>query len=126
MLSPQGAVSVFRRPLLKNEKWRTRLTTIYNGFPYDSAFEAQYAMSLDWRVKAKEIKSWDRPYSIPIYVNGEHILTTRVDFRIHENDGSFTLAETKGFETRDYKITKKSIEAVWLKEHPEYSYLLVK
>src|SRR6266446_5172283 len=115
MLSPQGAVSVFRRPLLKNEKWRTRLTTIYNGFPYDSAFEAQYAMSLDWRVKAKEIKSWDRPYSIPIYVNGEHILTTRVDFRIHENDGSFTLAETKGFETRDYKITKKSIEAVWLK-----------
>jgi len=25
MLSPQGAVSVFRRPLLKSEKWRTRL-----------------------------------------------------------------------------------------------------
>jgi hypothetical protein len=24
MLSPQGAVSVFRKPLLKNEKWRTR------------------------------------------------------------------------------------------------------
>jgi hypothetical protein len=24
MLSPQGAVSVFRRPLLKSEKWRTR------------------------------------------------------------------------------------------------------
>jgi hypothetical protein len=24
MLSPQGAVSVLRRPLLKSEKWRTR------------------------------------------------------------------------------------------------------
>jgi hypothetical protein len=31
-------------------------------------------------------------------------LTTRVDFRVHENDGSFTLVETKGFETPDYKI----------------------
>jgi len=24
MLSPQGAISVLRRPLLKSEKWRTR------------------------------------------------------------------------------------------------------
>jgi putative oxidoreductase len=30
MLSPQGAVSVLRRPLLKNEKWRTRL--LFSGF----------------------------------------------------------------------------------------------
>jgi len=28
MLSPQGAVSVIRRPLLKSEKWRTRLTVL--------------------------------------------------------------------------------------------------
>jgi hypothetical protein len=83
-------------------------------------------MQLDWRVKTKEIKALDRQFSIPIYVNDEHILTTRVDFRIHENDGSFTLAERKGYETRNYKITKKLIEAVWLKDHPEYTYLVVK
>jgi hypothetical protein len=101
-------------------------STVYNGTYYDSKFEAQYAMQLDWRLKAKEIKAWDRQFSIPIYVNGEHIRTTRVDFRIHENDGSYTLAETKGFETRDYKITKKLIEATWLKDHADYQYILVK
>jgi hypothetical protein len=101
-------------------------STIYNGTLFDSKFEAQYAMQLDWRVKAGDIKGYDRQFSIPIYVNGEHMLTTRVDFRIHENDGSYTLAETKGFETRDFKIIKKLIEATWLKEHLDYSYVLVK
>lgn len=58
-------------------------------------------------------------------MGGEHILTTRVDFRVHENDGSFTLAETKEFETADYKIEKKLIESVWLKDHLDYSYVVV-
>ena len=54
------------------------------------------------------------------------VLTTRVDFRILHNDGSYELAETKGFETPDYKIKKRLIEVVWLPEHPDHSYLLVK
>jgi hypothetical protein len=53
-------------------------------------------------------------------------ITTRVDFRIHENYGSYTLAETKGFETADYKIKKRLIETMWLPEHLEYSYVVVK
>jgi hypothetical protein len=101
-------------------------TTLYNGYHYDSILEANYAMQLDWRLKAGDIKAWEKQVPIPIYVNGEHILTTKVDFLIHENDGSKTLVETKGFETADYRIKKKLIEAVWLKEHPEYSYLVVK
>jgi hypothetical protein len=65
-------------------------------------------------------------FSVRIEVAGEHILTTRVDSRVHENDGSFTLVETKGFETPDYKIKKKPIESVWLKERLDYSYVVVK
>jgi hypothetical protein len=73
-----------------------------------------------------DIKDWVRQFPIRIEINGDHILTTRVDFRVHENDGSFTLVETKGFETADYLIKKKLIESVWLKEHLDYSYLVVK
>jgi hypothetical protein len=98
----------------------------YNGVYYDSTFEANYAMQPDWRKKAKDIRDWDRQYSVRIEIGGEHILTTRVDFRVHENDGSYTLVETKGFETPDYKIKKKLIEAVWLKNHLKYTYIVVK
>jgi hypothetical protein len=98
----------------------------YNGAYYDSTFEATYAMQLDWRKRAKDIKDWDRQYPVRIEIGGEHILTTRVDFRVHENDGSYTLVETKGFETPDYKIKKKLIEVVWLKNRQEYTYVGVK
>jgi len=40
--------------------------SVYNGYPYDSKFEAQYAMELDWRLKAGEIKAWDRQFPIEI------------------------------------------------------------
>src|ERR1039458_6706049 len=40
------------------------IRSVYNGYPYDSKFEAAYAMQLDWRVKAKEIKAWDRQLPI--------------------------------------------------------------
>jgi hypothetical protein len=101
-------------------------TTMYEGVSYDSIFEANYAMQLDWRLKAKEIKAWERQYSVRIEINGQHILTTRVDFRIHHNDGSYELAETKGFETPDYRIKKRLIEVVWLPEQPDHCYTLVK
>lgn len=32
------------------------IRTIYNGYPYDSKFEAETAMSLDWRKRAGDIK----------------------------------------------------------------------
>ena len=83
-------------------------------------------MQLDWRLKAKEIKTWDGQFPVRIEINGEHILTTKVDCRVHENDGSFTLEEVKGFETADYKIKKKLIAGVFLKGHPDYSYVVVK
>lgn len=101
--------------------------TIYNGYPYDSKFEAQTAMSLDWRLKAKDIKGWTRQFSIEIRSpTGELILKHKVDFRVEHNDGSFELVECKGFETRDWKITKRLIETLWLPEHLDYVYTVAK
>jgi hypothetical protein len=41
-------------------------TTIYNGYAYDSGLEAKVAMELDWRLKAGDIKNWERQYPIEI------------------------------------------------------------
>jgi hypothetical protein len=103
-------------------------TCFYNGYHYDSMLEANAAMELDWRLKAGDIKAWDKQFSIDIRnpKTDEFILRHKVDFRVHENDGSFTLQEMKGFEQRDYRILKKLIEVLWLPEHLDYKYLLVK
>jgi hypothetical protein len=99
---------------------------IYNGHNYDSTREAQYAMELDWRIRAEEILKWERQVPIRIEVNGHHICTTKVDFLINHHDRSTELAEVKGFETPDYQLKAKLTEAVYLQEHPEYSYTVAK
>ena len=77
---------------------------------FDSIFEANYAMALHLRKRAKDIKDWERQYPVTIEANGKKILTTKADFRIHHNDKGFEPVETKGFETPDYKI-KQLIES---------------
>ena len=103
------------------------LRTEYNGVFYDSKFEAQTAMSLDWRLRAKEIRGWARQFPIEIRSpSGELIRRHRVDFRVEHNDGSYELLEVKGFETRDYKILKRLIETLWLPEHLDHIYTVAK
>lgn len=101
--------------------------TIYNGYPYDSKFEAQTAMSLDWRLKAGDIRGWTRQFPLEIKSPaGELILRHKVDFRVELNDGSFELLECKGFETRDWKIIKRLIETLWLPGHLDHVYTVAK
>jgi len=56
---------------------------------------------------------------------GDKICALRVDFRIHHNDGSYELAEVKGFETDVYKLKRKLLEFIWLPEHPDHSYTVI-
>lgn len=81
-------------------------------------------MQLDWRKEAKDIRDWDLQYSVRIEIEGEHILTTRVDFRVHENDGS--PRRNQRIRNAGLQDQEKLIEAVWLKNHLEYSYVVVK
>ncbi len=105
--------------------------TTYNGFKYDSKFEASVAMELDWRLKAGEIKEWENQYKVEMWaynIHGERVIkkTHRIDFRIHELDDSFTLLEAKGVETQDYRDRRKWLEKLWLPEHLDYCYQVVK
>jgi hypothetical protein len=79
-------------------------------------------------VKAKEIKAWNRQFPIQIRnpKTGELLRRHKVDFRVHENDGSFTLIETKGFETRDWRMIRDEIEVLFLPDHLDYRYQVEK
>lgn len=105
--------------------------TEYNGYIYDSKLEAAVAELLDWRLKAGEIKEWERQYKVEMVAydhTGKPVLTKnhKIDFRIHELDGSFTLLEAKGFETQDYKERRKWLEKLWLPQHLDHTYEVVK
>jgi hypothetical protein len=100
----------------------------YNGYAYDSKFEAQVSMELDFRLKAKDIKAWDRQFVVELRnpKTGQLLRRHKVDFRIHHHDGNFELLEVKGFETRDWRMVRDEIEVLWLPEHLEYRYTATK
>ncbi len=113
-------------------KYRNKKTE-YNGHKYDSKFEAGQAWILDQRLKAGEIKGWERQFKvemIPYNKYGEPCprlkVTHKIDFRIHELDGSYTLLEAKGAETTDWRRRVKWLEDIWLPEHPDHAYQVVK
>lgn len=105
--------------------------TIFNGYKYDSKFEAGVAASLEIRKKANDIKDYEQQFKVEIWCyreTGEKAfkVSHKVDFRIHHNDGSYELLEAKGVETADYKMRRKFLENIWLPDHPDHTYTVVK
>lgn len=105
--------------------------TEFNGKIYDSKFEASVAQDLETRKRAGEIKDYDTQYKVEITayrIHGEEgfKVSHKVDFRVHENDGSYTLTEAKGVETPDYKWRRRFLEELWLPDHKDYTYEVVK
>ena len=113
----------------KSNKYGAQRTEM-NGKVYDSKFEAQVAAELEVEKKLGQIKDYDTQYRIEGYVydeNGNKAFSFRhkVDFRVHNLDGSFTLIEAKGVETVDYKWRRKLLETVWLPANPDHDYKVV-
>ena len=105
--------------------------TEFNGKKYDSKFEASVAQDLELRKKAKDIKDYETQYKVEIWCYRENGLPAfkvshKVDFRVHHFDNSFELLEAKGVETPDYKWRRKFLEEIWLKEHLDHTYTVVK
>lgn len=94
----------------------------YNGIIYASAFEAKYAADLDWRKKAGDIKNWNGQVTFKLIVNNKLICKYIIDFVITHNDDTKEYIETKGFETRDWKIKRKLFQALF----PGIKYKVVK
>jgi len=88
-------------------------TTSYNGYNYMSKKEAGYAMELDYRVKAGEIKSWTRQHKFELMVEGVMVCKYYIDFRAELTDGSVEYIEVKGFETDLWRLKWKITEATF-------------
>lgn len=105
--------------------------TEYNGKKYDSKYEASVAQELDLRLKARDILSVEPQYKIEALCyrsNGLPAFSVKhkVDFRIQLKDGSYELIEAKGVESDDYKWRRKFLEHIWLPDHPDHTYIVVK
>ena len=114
----------------KTNKYGARKTE-YKGQRYDSKFEAETAHSLEVRKMAGDIKDYETQYKIEAWAydkDGNKAIQVKhkVDFRILHNDGSYELIESKGVETDDYKWRRKFLEKLWLPEHPDHTYTVVK
>ena len=117
--------------------YRTRKANKYGaqrtetlGRTFDSKFEASVAEELELRKKGKDIKDYDCQFRVEIPIHrpdGELAfkVSHKVDFRVHENDGSYTLIEAKGFETPDFRWRKRLLTQVWLPMNLDHEYEIV-
>lgn len=113
------------------QKWQkyNAKSTEYDGKVYHSKFEAGYAAELDLRVKAKDIKKWERQIRLDLKVNGMHIANYYIDFIVYHNDGSREFVETKGLSLGEWRIKWKVLEATfdqYFKQHPDDRLTVVK
>jgi hypothetical protein len=105
--------------------------TEFNGRKYDSKFEAGVAEELYLRQQAGEIVAVEPQYKIEVWCyrsdgSPAFKVSHKVDFRIELPDGSFELIEAKGVETPDYIWRRKFLEHIWLPEHPDHTYTVIK
>lgn len=112
-------------------KYGAKRTLAKDGKVRDSKYEAGVADSLLARKQVRDIRDYESQFVIEASAyrsNGLKAFTVRhkVDFRIHHNDGSFELLEAKGVETEDYKWRRKFLENIWLPDHPDHTYTVIK
>lgn len=105
----------------RRSKYGNRKTE-YGGRVYDSAREAAYARELDLRKRAGEIRDWRPQPRIPLVVNGVKVCEYRADFLVTLVDGSEELHEVKGYETREWTLKRRLLEAL----HPERRLVVVR
>jgi hypothetical protein len=103
-------------------------SSIYNGIYYHSQLEAGYAQELDLRVKAKDIKSWERQVKLDLRVNDHHIANYYLDFIVTHNDGRREFVEVKGMETEAWRMKWAILEATFdrFKTGPDDSLTVIK
>lgn len=108
-----------------NYKFRSKKTE-YNGRWFHSKGEAGYAMELDWRKKAGEILDYQEQYKVELKVNGILICNYYVDFRVINKHGGVEFHEYKGFETKDWQMKWKLLQALINEIEPGADLVVIK
>lgn len=91
---------------------------------HGSKSEAAYCNWLFARKQAREIKDFKWHYSIRLHINGKFWKSWEVDFRVEENDGSYTYHESKGWNRSDDNFRLKL--AAVMTEYPTWVFIVNK
>lgn len=81
----------------------------HDGIRFDSKKEGDYYLQLKLRVKAGEVLFFLR--QTPFHLPGG--VTYRVDFQEFHADGTVRFVEIKGYETSEWLMKKKLVEALY-------------
>lgn len=114
-----------------SNKYGAKKTEANDGLKRDSKYEASVADELYMRKNTGDILDYDSQYKVIMPIYNEHgrkvhEVSHKVDFRIHNKDGSYELLEAKGAVTSDYLFRRKLLEKLWLPEHLDHTYRVVK
>lgn len=112
------AKTYFKR---QGNKFNAKKST-YNGRNYHSKKEADYAMELDWLLKAGQIKEIIPQYKISLDINGIHIANYFMDFKVITSDGMIEMHEVKGYETDIWRMKWRLAKALY----PDWNFILIK
>jgi hypothetical protein len=93
--------------------WSNAKSSNYNGYIYQSKFEAGYARDLDLLQKAGEIQRWEKQVNIPLIVNGYEVCKYKIDFIVYHNDGIKEYIECKGIAFPVWRLKWKLFEAIF-------------
>jgi len=112
-------------------KYGARRTVANDGIKRDSKYEASVADELLLRKRTGDILDYESQYKVVMPIFNEagrivHSVSHKVDFRLHLKDGSFELLEAKGVQTADYRWRRTLLEKLWLPEHKDHTYLVIK
>jgi len=96
-----------------------------------SKLEARVAQELDLRMKSGEFIEVIPQFKIGLYVylpDGKKadLFNYICDFRCQRPDNSYLLVEAKGVETSVFRVKKRILDLVWLPDHLDYEYEIIK
>lgn len=114
-----------------NNKYGAKRTEARDGIKRDSKYEATVADELLLRKQVGDILDYDSQFKIEAWAcrsdgTPAFKVSHKVDFRIHHTDNSYELLEAKGMETEDYRWRRKFLEHIWLPDHLDHIYTVVK
>lgn len=86
--------------------------TVVEGITFHSKREASRYGELRVLERARVITGLDMQVKYPLVVNGVLIANYYADFTYSEN-GQFIVEDSKGFRTKEYRLKKKLVKAIW-------------
>ena len=123
-ISAKEYQAMISKPETKS-KYRNK-PKVYRGRTYHSTLEADYAATLDLKIKAGIVKEWTPQYRLPLYVKDQLVTTYIIDFKVEYTNGKVQLVECKGMELAEWKTKYRLAEILLEDIEPEAELIIVK